>query len=110
MPKGVPEPEPEVALQLEDVEPYLGWFREEDSGREVEVLLHEGRLAVRIPETPEPLDLFPPDDEGIWRLRMSQAVGFEFIEEGGEVLSYVARGPGGESTFHRFDPAETSEG
>jgi hypothetical protein len=110
VPKGVPEPEPEVVLQPEDVEPYLGWYREEDTGREVEVLLHEGRLAVRIPETPEPLDLFPPDDDGVWRLRMSQAVGFEFVEEGGEVVAYVARGPGGESTFHRFDPSEPNEG
>ncbi|MEX1344800.1 MAG: serine hydrolase domain-containing protein [Candidatus Limnocylindrales bacterium] len=104
VPKGKPVPEVEVALEPGAVEPYLGWYREEGSGREVEVLLQEGRLAVRIPETLEPLELFPPDEDEVWRVRMSPAVGFEFIEEDGEVVAYVARGPGGESTFRRFDP------
>ena len=110
VPKGVPETEPEVALQPADVEPYLGWYREDATGREIEVLLQDGRLALRIPETPEPLDLFPPDDDGIWRLRMSQVVGIEFLEEDGEVGAYVARGPGGESTFSRFAPASATDG
>ena len=106
VPKGAPEPEVEAALGLEDVEPYLGWFREDASGREVEVLLQQGQLALRIPETPEPLALFPPADDGRWRVRMSPAVAIEFVEEGEEVVAYVARGPGGESTFRRFDPDE----
>jgi hypothetical protein len=110
VPRGEPEPEAEVALQLADVEPYLGWYREDGSGREVEVLLQNGRLAVRIPETPAPLELFPPDDDPLWRVRMSPAVGFEFIEEDGAVVAYVARGPGGESTFRRFEPAEPADG
>ena len=109
-PTGGPEREPEVALQPADVEPYLGWYREDATGREIEVLLQDGRLALRIPETPEPLDLFPPDDDGIWRLRMSQVVGIEFLEEDGEVGAYVARGPGGESTFSRFAPASATDG
>jgi CubicO group peptidase (beta-lactamase class C family) len=104
VPKGAPAQELEVVLTFEDVGPYLGWFREEGSGREVEVSLQDGRLALRIPETPEPLALFPPEDD-IWRVRMSPAVGIEFIEEDGEIVAYVARGPGGESTFHRFEPA-----
>ena len=49
-PSATPEPDVEIALQPADVEPYLGWYREEGSGREVEVLLQNGRLAVRIPE------------------------------------------------------------
>ena len=74
--------------------------------RPVEVLLRDGRLALRIPETPEPLDLYAPDEEGTWRVRMSQAVGIRFVEDDGAVVAYVARGPGGESTFRRFDPRE----
>ena len=72
----------------------------------VDLVVQDGRLAVRIPETPAPLELFPPDEEPIWRVRMSPAVGFEFIEQDGAVVAYVARGPGGESTFRRFEPTE----
>ncbi len=106
VPKGTPEPSVEVALQPKDVGPFLGWYREAATGREVEVLLRDGRLAVRIPEAPEPLDFYPPDDDGIWRLRISQSVGFEFAAEDGVADSIVARGPGGETTFERFDPSE----
>lgn len=44
------------------------------------------------------------------RVRMSPVVGLEFIAEGGEIVVYVARRPGAESTFHRSDPAEPQEG
>ena len=111
LPKGEPEPQPEVVLGLEDVEQYLGWFREEGSEREVEVVLHDGALALRIPETTEPLALRLPDESGAWRLRMNPAVEIDFAEEGGEVASYVARGPGGEATFTRIDgPGDDTDG
>jgi hypothetical protein len=77
--------------------------------REVEVVLHAGRLAPRIPEATEPPDLFPPDADGDWRLRMNPAVAIRFTEEDGAVVSCVARGPGGEATFTRMDaPASAS--
>lgn len=107
LPKGEPEPVEEVALRADDVEPYLGWYREEGSDREVEVVLQAGRLALRIPETAEPLELFPPDSEGAWRLRMSPAAEIRFIEEAGSVTAYVVSGPGGEATFTRYEREES---
>jgi CubicO group peptidase (beta-lactamase class C family) len=104
LPRGEPEPEAEATLRPEDVEKYLGWFRDVETGGEVEVVLQAGRLALRTPEASEPLALFPPDDDGAWRLRMNPAVEIRFTEEDGEIVSYVARGPGGEATFTRMDP------
>jgi CubicO group peptidase (beta-lactamase class C family) len=106
LPKGEPEPEEETPLSLEEVEMYLGWFRDEETSREVEVVLQNGRLALRIPETPEPLELYPPDDQGAWRLRMNPGIVIRFTEEDGKVVSYSATGPGGQATFGRIDRTE----
>ena len=70
----------------------------------MEVLFQDGRLALRIPESTEPLELFPPDADGAWRVRIQPAVGIYFDEEDGKVISYSARGPGGEATFTRMSP------
>jgi CubicO group peptidase (beta-lactamase class C family) len=107
LPKGAPEPGVEPILQPEEAEPYLGWYVEDGSERQVEVVLQDGQLALRIPESPEPLELYPPDDDGVWLLRMNPAVEISFAESDGAIGSYVARGPGGEATFTRLDqPAE----
>jgi hypothetical protein len=45
LPKGEPEVEEETPLSLEEAEKYLGWFRDEETSREVEVVLQNGRLA-----------------------------------------------------------------
>jgi len=104
VPKGESEPEVEVALELADVAKYLGWFRDAETGREVEVVFEAGRLALRIPETTEPLELFPPDADGAWRPRITPAVEIRFTDEDGQTVSYAARGPGGEATFTRMEP------
>jgi CubicO group peptidase (beta-lactamase class C family) len=103
VPRGEAETEPVVVLREADVAQYLGWFREVGSEREVEVVLHEGALSLRIPEAPDPLALRPPDEDGAWRVRMSPSVGIYFEEQDGVVDSYVARGPGAEATFERIE-------
>jgi CubicO group peptidase (beta-lactamase class C family) len=105
VPKGAPEPQAEELLELEDVEKYLGWFRDAETGREVEVMFRDGRLALRIPETTEPVELFPPDADGAWRPRINPAVEIHFTEEEGAVVSYTERVPGEEATFTRIDPS-----
>ena len=103
LPKGVPEVTAEETLRPEDVARYLGWFREEGSGREVEVLLKDGQLALRIPETPMPLGLFPPDEDGVSRLRLDPSVEIRFEEQDGTVGAYTASSPAGEARFTRID-------
>jgi CubicO group peptidase (beta-lactamase class C family) len=110
LPKGPPRVANEAALRPEDVAQYLGWFREEGTGREVEVVLQDGQLALRIPETPTPLGLFPPQDDGAWRLRLDPSVEIRFEEQDGTVDAYVASSPAGEARFTRIDePLATGE-
>ena len=110
VPRGESAPEPEAPLQPEDVAQYLGWFSDVETGREVEVVLQSGRLALRIPETTEPVELFSPEADGGWRVRIQPSVAIHFTEEGGEVVSYAARGPGGEATFARMDRPDSEPG
>ena len=82
LPRGEPESVAEVELQPQDVDKYLGWFRDAETGREVEVLLQAGRLALRVPEATEPLELFPPDADGAWRVRIQPAVAIRLRRRG----------------------------
>jgi len=50
------------------------------------------------------LELYPPDADGAWRVRIQPSVVILFAEDDGQVVSYSARGPGGEATFTRIDP------
>jgi hypothetical protein len=105
VPKGAFEPEPDVSLAPQDVERYLGWFRDPETDREVEVVYHEGHLALHIPEATEPLALDPPEGDGRWRVRLNPLVEIRFTEQGGEIVSYTASSPDGEATFERIEAA-----
>lgn len=107
VPRGGPATGPEVLLRFEDVERYLGVYREA-TGREVELVFQDGRLALRIPEAAEPLGLLPPTADGTWRLAMNPTVTIRFTESDGEVVSYTVSAPGGEASFEKVgssDPA-----
>ncbi len=102
LPRGTLDTAPEEALSPEAAVPYLGWFQDAQTGREVEVVLQAGRLALRIPETTEPLPLHPPDTDGSWRLRMDPRISLQFELEAGRAISYRVRGPAGEAVFTRI--------
>ena len=103
LPRGTPAPEVELTFQPETVARYLGRYGEDGSERVVEVALDDGRLGLLVPESAEPLALFPPDADGVWRLRLNPAVEIRFEEEDGAVVGYRVSGPGGEATFRRLD-------
>ncbi len=107
LPRGTPGAAPEEVLSPEEAAPYLGWFQDAETGREVEVVLGAGQLALRIPETSEPLPLYPPDADGNWRLRMDPRISLQFDLEAGQAISYRVRGPAGEAVFTRTIPAES---
>jgi CubicO group peptidase (beta-lactamase class C family) len=106
LPRGTAGTAPEEVLSPEQAAPYLGWYRDAQTGREVEVVLQAGRLALRIPETNEPLPLHPPDADGSWRLRMDPTISLRFDLEAGRAVSYRVRGPAGEAVFTRMDRDE----
>ena len=72
----------------EDMDRYVGIYETEDPNVTMGVVIVEGRLALDIPGQPAALELYPPDENGIWNLRVNPtiAIGFNESEEG-EVLS-----------------------
>ncbi|MCB9153837.1 MAG: hypothetical protein H6649_07255 [Caldilineae bacterium] len=95
IPRGeMPEEPP---LDLATVKKYLGLYdRPEDpDAGPVEVLIHNGHLAVQVPEAMVVLDLFPPDADGRWIMRLNPSVSVSFQEdEAGNVVSFTSHAPG----------------
>ena len=92
----------EPPLDVDAVQKYLGFYLDEDAGHDVEVIIHNGHLAFVIPGVEIPLELYPPDEEGWWPLRLNPSVMVRFNEdETGRVVSYTARSPEGEAVRPR---------
>jgi len=59
---------------------YVGEYQTEDPNTTMKVVIVDGRLALDLPGQPIPLELYPPDDEGIWYLRVNPTVAVSFNE------------------------------
>ncbi len=97
IPRGTAPPEP--SLGLEAVQKYLGTYRilEAEAGETVQVLFQNGRLALDIPDAPVILELYPPDDEEKWYVRLNPSVAIRFNESAdGEVESFTSYSSEGE--------------
>jgi len=94
VPRGeMPEEPP---LDVAAVQKYLGLYDrpEEPDAGPVEVLIHNGHLAVKIPEAMVILELFPPDAEGRWIMRLNPSLAISFQEdEAGNVVSFTSHTP-----------------
>jgi CubicO group peptidase (beta-lactamase class C family) len=83
----------ELPLDLEAVAKYLGKYQrpEEEGSDLVEVLVHNGRLAIKAPELAVLLELYPPDEGGKWICRLNPTLSISFQEdEDGNVISFTA--------------------
>ena len=97
------EAAPEQELDLAAVEKYVGTYLG-DEGEEVKVLIHDGRLALRIPQAAIPLELYAPDEEGMWYFRLNPAAAISFQEsEDGTVVSMTTHSPEGEEVLPRLE-------
>ena len=69
----------------EDMKKYTGTYQTEDPNVTMGVVIHDGRLALDIPGQPIELELYPPDEEGLWFMRVNPtvAVSFNETEDGG---------------------------
>jgi CubicO group peptidase (beta-lactamase class C family) len=95
LPRGMAPPEPE--LDLEAVQKYLGSYRLEEDDRIVEIVIHNGHLALEVPGTVVPLELYAPDEEDKWALRLNPAVSISFQESAdGQVMSFTSHTPEGD--------------
>jgi len=83
------------------MEKYVGFYQTEDPNITVEVLEHNGRLALNIPGQPSLIELYPPDGEGKWYIRANPSIAISFnISEDDEVISFTSHLPDG-TTFIR---------
>ena len=85
LPKGSPT---QGEQYPDDMERYIGTYETEDPNVTMRVVIVDGRLALDIPGQPAALDLYPPDEEGIWYIRVNPTVAVSFNESGdGEIQS-----------------------
>jgi hypothetical protein len=97
VPRGTAPEEP--PLDLEAVAKYLGKYErpEEEGSDPVEVLVHNGHLAIQTPEGPVVIELYPPDQAGKWTLRLNPTLSISFQEDDeGSVVSFTAHTPDGD--------------
>jgi CubicO group peptidase (beta-lactamase class C family) len=95
LPKGSPSPE---EVYPEDMKKYVGAYETEDPEITMQVVIVEGKLALDIPGQPVPLELYPPDGERRWYIRINPTVSVSFNEaEDGRVTSLVLHLPDGTS-------------
>ncbi len=63
-----------------DMERYVGEYQTEDPNATMKVVIIDGRLAIELPGQPISLELYPPDDMGIWYMRLNPTVAVSFNE------------------------------
>jgi len=94
IPRGTPVPEPQ--LDAEAIQKYLGCYSTEEPGIMVKVLIHNDHLTLDVTGQIVKVELFPPDEEGKWALRLNPVVSIGFDErEDGSVESFTAYLPDG---------------
>jgi len=98
LPRGPP---PEGESYPKDMVKYVGVYQTEDPNVTMEVVIHDGRLALEIPGQPTELELYPPDDEGKWYIRVNPTVAVSFSEtDDGRIDSLTLHLPDG-TTYTR---------
>ncbi|MCZ6835404.1 MAG: serine hydrolase [Planctomycetota bacterium] len=96
IPKGKAKVIEEKPLDMDFVNRVVGTYLTVDSNQEVKVFVNDGKLAIQPVNVPMPLDLFPPDEDGHWVIRIQATVSIRFNEdEDGNIVSLTALEPEG---------------
>jgi CubicO group peptidase (beta-lactamase class C family) len=91
---------PDDALDVTSLARYAGRYTVPEAGHEVEVVIHEGGLAINVPGTGL-VELEDQDEEGFFRVRVNPSLRIRFDGgPDGEVVSFTVYAPDG-STFVR---------
>jgi len=89
-------PPPQEESYPEEMEKYVGIYQTEDPNVTMKVVIYEGRLALDIPGQPIELELYPPDDEGKWYIRVNPTIAVSFNESNdGRIVSITLHLPDG---------------
>ncbi len=90
-------------LEREEVEKYLGVYRDEREGVDVELVFRDGALVALVPEVPIPLELEPPDEDDFWVVMVDPSLKIRFVsDEDGEVVAFEFHVRGEVITHHRL--------
>lgn len=82
----------------------MGEYQTEEPNATMKVVILNGRLALDLPGQPISLELYPPDDEGRWYLRINPTVAVSFNEGEEGILSLNLHLPDGTAiTRQRID-------
>jgi CubicO group peptidase (beta-lactamase class C family) len=85
----------------EDMERYTGTYQTEELNVTMGVVIREGRLALDIPGQPVELELYPPDEMGLWYIRVNPTIAISFNEtDDGRIDSLTLHLPDG-TTYTR---------
>ncbi|MFH2110574.1 MAG: serine hydrolase domain-containing protein [Candidatus Bathyarchaeota archaeon] len=80
----------------ENMERYVGEYQTEDPNITMKVVILNGRLALDIPGQPIPLELYPPDNNGIWYIRVNPTIAVSFnVGEDEKIHSFNLHLPDG---------------
>jgi hypothetical protein len=102
VPRGSAPDEP--PLDPEAVEGYLGTYERVEQGDTIEVVVHNDHLSLQAPDIPVPLELFLPDEAGLWRLRSNPEIAISFQEDAaGKVISLKVQAPDGTVVHPRVE-------
>jgi hypothetical protein len=108
VPRGKAPSEPELAL--EDVQKYLGIYYEPEQDHNVEVVFQNGRLGIKVPDVLVILELYPPDEEGKWHLRLNPEIAISFNEsQDGLVESFTSHTPEGDFVQPRVENVDSQQ-
>lgn len=111
-PAGKAEVIEEVILDPAELQKYVGAYMDEENDRLIKVLIHNGNLALEVPEIDMPLELYPPDKDGLWAIRLDVSNKLKFNEdESGRVVSFSVMLPdGSEAVRVRVEDEDDSSG
>ena len=92
----------ETAVDPDAVARYLGRYREEESGDEVEILIDGRYLAINT-ESDQLLHFWEVPGQNAWLIRESGVIIATFEEEDGEIVSITRRAGQSARTFLRLE-------
>jgi len=99
LPKGAPA---EDEGYPDDMGKFVGVYETEDPNVTVKMVMVDGRLALDIPGQPIALELYPPDEEGMWYMRVNPTVAVSFNESSdGRIESFTLHLPDGSTYLRR---------
>jgi hypothetical protein len=93
----------EPALDPARLQAYVGTYRD-DSVQSHQILVQDGRLALRHADLPSPVLLFAPDEQGWWMVRAKPAMSLRFHDgPNGRADACIARNQGREVSWPRAE-------